>query len=613
MKKNIFIPHSFKHWNIALLFIISGIGFSAKADSEFWKEGLRYNILSEEEAIVEVIRASTANSGPVVVVPETVSYNDKSYKVVALADKSFYSSLKITKIELPESVTRIGKEAFSNCNKLESVSLSNSITEISEFTFYNCRKLREIQLPSSLQIIGDHAFENCISLPEIIIPDKTTSVGEYAFAGCSNMKIISISKGVMSLGENFIKNCTHLREIIVSEENTVYSSYDGILYNNDFTRMLLVPLAIEYVELPSTIETIPFDSFAYSQLKSINIPNTVKEIYSNAFMNCKNLTFLDIPNSIDFIGSGAFYGCSNLESIKLSESIKRINEDAFSGCPLRYIVIPNSVTSIGDNSFKDCVNLENIEFPANLNYIGRGAFQNTGFMEVSLPESVKTVGSCAFAFCTSLEKIYIPDSTEILAATFMGCQNLIDIQLNSSNPNYYWEDGILYNHKKTEILACPRANGEVYLPDGIKVIGDYSFSYCYNLTFISIPASVRIIGSSAFQEDINLKTMLCYPPTPPAQHLFAFSDENGNFLGFDIYVPDESYNLYKQNRNWFMSTLYPMSELAGINDALVSPQNELVTVYTIDGKILFQNQDRGCLDSLPSGFYIINGKKVMIK
>ena len=613
MKKAIFIQNSFKLWSIALLFIISGIGFSAKADSEFWKEGLKYNILSEGKSTVEVLTASSAQSGPEVIVPETVAYNDKIYKVVALADKSFYLSFWLTKIELPESVTKIGKEAFYNCYNLESISFSNSITQISDLTFYNCRNLKEIQLPSSLQLIGDHAFENCETLPHVSIPDKTLYIGDYAFAGCSNMEIISISKGVIGLGDNFIKNCTNLREINVSEENLVYRSYYGIVYNNDFTQMLFAPMAIEYFEIPSTCKIIPSFIFADSKLKSIDIPSTVEAIYDSAFRNCENLTSVDIPNSVSFIGNYAFYGCSNLESVRLSESLLRINEYTFSGCAIQNIIIPNSVTSIQEGAFKDCVNLEKIELSENLKWIYSSAFEYAALKEVTLPESVKTVNSYAFAFCTSLEKIYIPDSTEISGATFMGCENLIDFQLNPSNPNYYSEDGILYNHKKTEILAYPSAEGEVFLPDGVNVLGDYSFSCCYKLILISIPASVHTIRWGAFEQDINLKTMICYPPTPPNVSLFAVCDKNGKFLGFDVYVPDDSYHLYKEAKLWWDGYLYPMSELAGINDALVSPQNELVTVYTIDGKILFQNQDRGCLDSLPSGFYIINGKKVMIK
>ena len=118
------------------------------------------------------------------------------------------------------------------------------------------------------------------------------------------------------------------------------------------------------IVIPSTyngkaVSTIMEDGFKEcTNLKTIEIPNSVTTISNGAFRNCSNLTNIEIPNSVTSIGNSAFSGCSSLTNIVIPNSVTSIDNNAFSGCSsLINIVIPISVTSIGYFAFEDCSKL----------------------------------------------------------------------------------------------------------------------------------------------------------------------------------------------------------------------------------------------------------------
>ena len=120
------------------------------------------------------------------------------------------------------------------------------------------------------------------------------------------------------------------------------------------------------------------NSWAFSHctnLKSIEIPNSIKKIGNYAFSECESLINLEIPNGVKIISEAFCKGCINLETVKLSPSVTYIGYSAFQDCvKLKNVEIPNSVTSIDGSSFKNCTNLTNVEIPITVSYIGDNAF-----------------------------------------------------------------------------------------------------------------------------------------------------------------------------------------------------------------------------------------------
>ena len=96
----------------------------------------------------------------------------------------------------------------------------------------------------------------------------------------------------------------------------------------------------------------------YSALKSIVLPDTVREIGDYAFANSPELKEVVLPANLEKIGRGAFSYCERLKKIVLPASLKTIDDEAFYGCiRLAALAVPAGVTYIGTDAFASCENL----------------------------------------------------------------------------------------------------------------------------------------------------------------------------------------------------------------------------------------------------------------
>src|SRR5699024_6660609 len=77
----------------------------------------------------------------------------------------------------------ISDNAFAVCSSLKSVDLPGSITEMGRGVFSSCRKLADVKLEEGIEIIGDTAFNSCISLSQMDLPDSVMMIGSYAVNG----------------------------------------------------------------------------------------------------------------------------------------------------------------------------------------------------------------------------------------------------------------------------------------------------------------------------------------------------------------------------------------------------------------------------------------------
>ena len=215
----------------------------------------------------------------------------------------------IEKIELPSTVTEIGKYAFNggsslgyNFENLKEISIPDSVTTIGYYAFAYCDSLKDITIPNNVTNIGGGAFSNCTGLTKITIPNNVTNIGEWAFSYCTGLTKITIPNNVTYIGEDAFSNCTGLTKI--------------------------------------------------------TIPNSVTTIEKSAFYGCTGLTEVKIPNNITYIGRFVFSGCTGLTEVKIPDSVRTIGMCAFSGCTgLTDVKIPDSVTNIGEMAFRDVAHI----------------------------------------------------------------------------------------------------------------------------------------------------------------------------------------------------------------------------------------------------------------
>ena len=297
------------------------------------------------ELEVTYLSATNANSQAYrgnVVIPEEITYDNKTRKVTSIGDYAFSWCTGMISISIPTSVIHIGNHAFFKCYGLTSLSIPNSVKTIDTEAFSNCTNLISLTIPNSLVSVGDAAFSDLTYLTSINIPDNWTSIGENMFEGCRNLTSVVIPSSVTSIGNFAFNNC--------------------------------------------------------SGLTSVTIGENVKSIGEAAFGSCIRLTSITIPNSVTSIGTSVFEYCSALKSISLSNSLLSIGKNAFFKCTsLTSITFPNSLISIGDWAFQDCFSLSSVislvERPFNINgwYSDYRVFDKKTFDTATLYVPVGTI------------------------------------------------------------------------------------------------------------------------------------------------------------------------------------------------------------------------------
>jgi len=142
-----------------------------------------------------------------VVIPEEVTYMNRTRKVTSIGYYAFYDCDDLTSVTIPNSVTSIGSCAFMSCYDLTSVIIPNSVTSIGSGAFSDCARLTSITISNSVTSISSSAFEGCYSITSVTIPNSVTSIEKRAFYRCSGLTSITIPNSVTSIGSSAFERC----------------------------------------------------------------------------------------------------------------------------------------------------------------------------------------------------------------------------------------------------------------------------------------------------------------------------------------------------------------------------------------------------------------------
>mgnify|MGYP002522852594 CR=1 FL=1 len=367
------------------------------------------------------------------IIPETVTYDGKTYSVTSIGSSAFYECSGLESITIPNSVTSIGSSAFYGCSGLTGVHIfdlaawcniefnSNPLS-YAHHLYLDGKEIKDLVIPNSVTSIGNSAFSGYSALTSITIPNSVTSIGHEAFSGCTGLTDITIPNSVTNIGGSAFSWCINLTSITIPNSVTSvgrYAYYETAWYDNQPDGVVYVgKVAYNYkgkityhtnIVLEEGTLGIADGAFSgCSGLKSIIIPYSVTSIGENSFSGCSDLMSINIPYSVTRIGNSAFSGCSGLTSITIPYSVTRIGNSAFSGCSgLTSITIPNTVVSIGGSAFQDCSSLTSITIPNSVASIGSSAFLGcSGLTQITIGNSVTTIGGSSFGNCPKLTDVY---------------------------------------------------------------------------------------------------------------------------------------------------------------------------------------------------------------
>ncbi len=303
----------------------------------------------------------------------------------------------LSEVAVPDSVTGVGESAFENCVSLKEFPFregltylgpcafaGTAITELvfplslaenvskSKSAFAGCDTLRKVTFADGIEDIPIDCMSGTRGLREAVIPESVTVICDRAFSG-SGIRHIDLHEGIVQIAMDAFSNSaltevtlpTTLTEARLAFRNS--NNLKKVVFKEGADRVLDSCLAdcksVEEVVLPDTIKTIEYEAFkGTSSLKSITLPESLETIRINAFEE-SGITDIVIPDSVTDLSTGAFADCKDLRTATLGSGEILIGS-VFNDCTsLKKVTIPETgVMAIGRNAFSGCSALDEIEY-----------------------------------------------------------------------------------------------------------------------------------------------------------------------------------------------------------------------------------------------------------
>lgn len=292
-----------------------------------------------------------------------------------------------------------------------------------------------------------------------------------------------------------------------ANESAVGEFYDYKIVYDKVVISRIKKIVDKDVVIPETIEGYPVTKLGTGifedceELNSVKLPKGITEIPEEAFSGCKDLTQITFEGKITTIGSKAFYNCLKLEQLDGDWSqVTNIPEGCFKNCnSLMLKELPSELLEIGNQAFYNCDNLgASVLFPRTLVKIGDSAFYDCDNVfsvffllnDENQKASIEYIGDYAFAACDKLAAIDTEKATKLKSygeGCFKDCVSLLSADLGGSSAKY-----------GMEIFSGCKALNRVNFSYGITSVPARTFYECYNLSELTLPASVTKIESQAF-------------------------------------------------------------------------------------------------------------------
>ena len=412
--------------------------------------------------------------------------------------------------------------------------------------------IRCLIIGSGIKTIGSYAFADCTDLAEIIVPDGVISIGNGAFLQNSGAKRVVLPPSTVYIGHGALRDCS----------------------------------ALTSVSLPDSMSNRLFlDMFeGCTNLKSVDIPDGITDIYEGDLASCPNWTDIyydnwgrvwnrvvsnvrdSIPDRMNVHFKDNIYdsgscgenvtwtltadGTLTISGTGAMTDYTYDSRSPWYSCRtyIKRVVMQQGVTSIGDLAFWDCSGLTSVTIPDGVTSIGGDAFRGCAALtSVTIPGSVTNVGQSAFWACSSLTDIYyggygtdwqklnvsIPTSATVhFKDNIYGkgdCGINVTWELTGDGTLIISGTGRISNYSydnNAPWYSCRAYIKRVVIQQGVRAIGDYAFYYCENLTSVAIPDSVTSIGGSAFSGCSGL-TSVTIPDGVTSIGDYAFSGCSG--------------------------------------------------------------------------------------
>ena len=446
---------------------------------------------------------------------------------------------EISKVNIPEGITKIGSCTFFNCTNLKQINLSKGLKTIGN-SFIANTAIKSLCVPStvtdSANSAGNGATGGALALEEVIfeegmtkvpdyfcanstenvalvkveIPESVTEIGNYAFKRCSGLKNIKFKKNISKIDFEAFGYCTGLKSIEFQKNDEKVKDANGqerihplVLSGSSFSNCT----ELNEVVLSPNVEEIGRDVFyGCTALKQMDIPEGVEKIGERAFAKCKNLERINLPEGLKEIGY-RFIADTAVRSLKVPKTVNRSGNHTGDGATggalaLEEVIFEEGTTKVPDyfcaNSTANAA-LVKAEIPESVTEIGRYAFSRcSGLESISFKKTINKIGFDAYAYCTGLKKIEFQKNDEIVKDS-NGLERLYPLILEGTNfRECTGLEEVVLSPNVEEIgrdtfYGCT-ALKQMDIPEGVEKIGERAFAKCKNLERINLPEGLKEIG-----------------------------------------------------------------------------------------------------------------------
>lgn len=418
------------------------------------------------------------------------------------------TSIDLTKLNLGGDIVNIGGEAFAY-STVESIVLPETLVTIQNEAFYHSA-LKAISIPASVDFIGRSAFgDTPIETLTFANNAKLRVMEQSAFEGTKSLGSVTLPKSLTTIGRAIFKN----------SGITSLTFEDGIGIN-EISEEAFAYSNITTVTIPDSVTLLNHSAFRETkQLKAVDFGNSEgMMIMSNVFYH-SGLESVHIPTNVTYVGEYAFVALTNLQNFTVDADHPQyraidgllVTKDGrkLIAAPAGRegtLTVPAGIEVIGFGAFEES-KLTKINFleDANILSFGYRAFYGSAITEMHVPASVVAIDYYAFATCENLTKVTFAEDNQlrgIYEGAFYACPNLYDITLPDAIVEI--SDFAFYGCKKIDKLPVSDTST-------IKGIYDYAFAYTGLEGDFTTPETLIDIGAYAFMG--NKFTSVTVPDT----------------------------------------------------------------------------------------------------
>lgn len=523
-----------------------------------------------------------------ITVPAT--YNGK--KVLEIKAEAFTGCKNIVAINIPNSITKIVPEAFSDCSALESVTIyevegtvdpvyyspeitgadgkthkdgvvikNDGVTGKTLFYFPNAKTGNNgvYAIPDDVETIPAEVFSGR-ELTKIIVPASVTNVMANGFATArylTEVEFLAAPEGTeekaLTIDEKAFEGCYRLENLILPARLMTMKLYDAKAADGSYTQSVFKGCShLANIEVRGN--AAPDKERVYSAQNGMLLSADGKTLLY--YPAGKTDTTVVLPDSVTSIGDKAFYKNTKITTFAVPARLQNIGESAFEGCTgITTLTFEggegDADLRIEDRAFYGCWKIEALTLTENVRYLGESAFGDTRHItEVTVNSS----GSVTFkdgAFVSAyggsdVRTLHIGKglANVDISAVFGGTNAVLATVTVDKENNYYYEgsDGVIYDkhlseeqvNVPTKILYYPMLKeGEYELPGSITTIGANVFVGRQKLTKVTIGANVTEIGNAAFKDCTALTEVVWKKPVVSAEGVTA--EEQALTLGDNVF------------------------------------------------------------------------------